>query len=163
MLLPDGREYALVGLQEGVSIVDVTDTENPVIKGYAPGLSSTWRDIKTWGEFAYVTNESGGGLLVIDLSNLPNNITSNDFYYWEPEIQSLGGTLSSAHNIFIDEFGYAILCGSNLFNGLLFVDVNDPGNPQYAGVGAPEYSHDVYARGQYGLFLRNLSRPCSNL
>ena len=55
---PNGREYALVGFQEGVSIIDVTDTENPVIKGYAPGPSSTWRDIKTWGDYAYVTNET---------------------------------------------------------------------------------------------------------
>jgi choice-of-anchor B domain-containing protein len=147
---PDDREYALVGLQGGVSIVDVTDTENPVIKGYAPGPSSTWRDIKTWGEYAYVTNETGAGLLVIDLSNLPNDLTVDDYYYWEPFIPSLNATLSSAHNIFIDEFGYAILCGANDGNlnngGLIFIDVTDPGNPQYAGAGAAVYSHDVYAR-----------------
>ena len=147
---PDDREYAIVGLREGVSIIDVTDTENPVIKGYAPGPSSTWRDIKTWGEYAYVTNETGEGLLVIDLSNLPNDLTANDYYYWEPFIPSLGATLSSAHNIFIDEFGFAILSGANDGDlndgGLIFIDVNDPGNPQYAGVGASVYSHDVYAR-----------------
>ncbi len=145
---PDDREYALVGLQGGVSIIDVTDTENPVLKGYATGPSSTWRDIKTWGEYAYVTNETGAGLLVIDLSNLPNELTIDDYYYWEPEIPSLGGTLSSAHNIFIDEFGYAILAGTNLNNGgLIFIDVfSNPGNPQYAGAAPDTYSHDVYAR-----------------
>lgn len=144
---PDNREYALVGLREGVSIVDVTDTENPVIKGYAEGPASTWRDIKTWGSYAYVTNETGDGLLVIDLSNLPNDLTEDDYFYWEPNIPSLGGTLSSAHNLYIDEFGYAILSGANLNDGgLIFVDVTDPGNPQYAGAGAAVYSHDVYAR-----------------
>jgi choice-of-anchor B domain-containing protein len=144
---PDDREYALVGLQQGVSIIDVTDTENPVIKGYAAGPSSTWRDIKTWGEYAYVTNETGAGLLVIDLSNLPNELTIDDYFYWEPEIPSLNGTLSAAHNIFIDEFGFAILAGTNLNGGgLIFIDVTDPGNPQYAGAGAATYSHDVFAR-----------------
>ena len=87
-------------------------------------------------------------LLVIDLSNLPNDLTDNDYYYWEPEIPSLGGTLSSAHNIYIDEFGYAILSGADLNNGgLIFIDVfSNPGNPEYAGAGVPVYSHDVYAR-----------------
>ncbi len=144
---PDNREYAIVGLRGGVSIVDVTDAENPVIKGYADGPNSTWRDIKTWGEYAYVTNETGGGLLVIDLSNLPADLTENDYFYWEPNIPELSGTLSAAHNIYIDEFGFAILSGANLNEGgLIFIDVTDPGNPQYAGAGAAVYSHDVYAR-----------------
>ena len=145
---PDDREYALVGLQEGVSIVDVTDTENPVIKGYASGPSSTWRDIKTFGEYAYITNESSNGMLVIDLTDLPNDLTEDHYSYWEPNIASLGGTLSSAHNIFIDEFGYAILAGANLNNGgLIYIDVfTTPGTPIYVAAGPSTYSHDVYAR-----------------
>jgi choice-of-anchor B domain-containing protein len=144
---PDGREYALVGLRNGVSIVDVTDTENPVLKGYADGPASTWRDIKTFGTYAYVTNETGDGLLVIDLSNLPNQLTTNDYSYWAPQMGNLG-TLSSCHNIYIDEFGYAYLVGCNLNSGgMLYVDVfTTPGEPIYVGPGPSVYAHDIYVR-----------------
>lgn len=146
---PDEREYAIVGLIGGVSIIDVTDTENPVIKGYIPGANSTWRDIKTWGTHAYVTNETSGGVLVIDLSNLPNDITEDDFYYWDPELPAeYNGDISSCHNIYIDEFGYAYLAGCDANSGgLIFVDVvTTPGVPILSGKAAAVYSHDVYTR-----------------
>ena len=44
---PDGTEYAIVGLRNGVSIVSLEDPENAVEVAYVPGPSSTWRDIKT--------------------------------------------------------------------------------------------------------------------
>ena len=68
---PDGTEYAIVGRDDGVSIVNLEDPANPVVSDFIPGIISGWRDIKTWGEFAYVINEDGNGLSVIDLSNLP--------------------------------------------------------------------------------------------
>ncbi len=140
---PDGTEYALVGTQTGVSIVSLADPANPTELFFVPGANSGWRDIKTWSTFAYVTNETGNGLAVIDLSMLPDSVAAFD---WKPNIQGLG-TLSSCHNIFIDEFGYAYLAGCNLNGGgLLFVDLSDPANPQYAGRGPAVYSHDVYVR-----------------
>ncbi len=143
---PDGREYALVGLRNGVSVVDVTDTENPEIKGYADGPSSTWRDMKTFGTFAYVTNETGDGLLVIDLSNLPNQLTDDDYWYWAPEIA--GQTLGSCHNIYIDEVGYAYLVGCEMNQGgPIYVDVfTNPGSPEFVALGPSVYAHDIYVR-----------------
>ncbi|MEZ4960018.1 MAG: choice-of-anchor B family protein [Saprospiraceae bacterium] len=143
---PDnGKEYALVGLVTGVSIVDVSNPSNIVEVQFIPGASSTWRDIKTWGNYAYVTNESGGGLMVIDLSGAPNNITATN---WSPNI--LGGTLTKAHNLYIDEFGYAYIAGanSNINNGgILILDVfSTPGTPIFVGAGPSVYAHDVYAR-----------------
>lgn len=67
----NGREYALVGVRNGVSIVDVTNATSPVESDFIAGPSSTWRDLKTYNDFAYITNETSGGLLVIDLSTLP--------------------------------------------------------------------------------------------
>ncbi|MCB9288117.1 MAG: choice-of-anchor B family protein [Lewinellaceae bacterium] len=141
---PDGTEYALVGLQTGVSVVSLADPANPEELFFVSGANSGWRDIKTWSTFAYVTNETSGGLAVIDLSNLPDAIDSWD---WSPNISGLG-TLSSCHNIFIDEFGYAYLSGCNINNGgLVFVDVfTEPGNPAYAGKARAIYSHDAYVR-----------------
>lgn len=140
----DSTEYALVGTVTGVSVVSLADPENIVEVALATGASSTWRDIKTWGNFAYVTNESSGGLMVIDLSGAPDNITWTN---WAPNIPGLG-TLSSAHNIFIDEFGVAYIAGSNLNGGgALFVDVaTTPGSPIFIAAGPATYNHDTYAR-----------------
>ncbi|MEM7162176.1 MAG: choice-of-anchor B family protein [Bacteroidota bacterium] len=141
---PDDTEYAIIGLECGVSIVSLADPANPVEVALLPGVCTTWRDIKTWGEHAYVTNEGGNGLMVIDLTDLPNSATAFD---WTPNIPGLG-TLSTIHNIYIDEFGYAYLAGANINNGgLLYIDVHTtPGQPEFAGAGPNIYSHDVYAR-----------------
>ena len=66
-------EFAIVGLRDGVSVVDVTDPNNPDEKFFIPDIYSIWRDIKTWGNYAYVTTESDTGLLIIDLSDMTGN------------------------------------------------------------------------------------------
>lgn len=142
----DGTEYAIVGLGNGTSVVSLADPANPVEVQFIPGGQSTWRDIKTWGDFAYVTTDESGttdGLLVIDLSDAPNNIT---WFNWNPEIA--GQILNTCHNIYIDEFGYAYLAGCNNNNGgMVIVDVDTtPGNPVLEALAPPAYSHDVYTR-----------------
>jgi len=75
---PDGSEYALVGLNEGFSVVNVTNPSNPTEEFYIPDVSSQWRDIKTWGHYAYVTTDDNNpGLLIVDLSDM----TGNTYYY----------------------------------------------------------------------------------
>ena len=64
------NEYAIVGLRDGVSFVDVTDPTNPDEKFFISDIYSVWRDIKTWNNYAYVTTESDTGLLIIDLNDL---------------------------------------------------------------------------------------------
>lgn len=144
-----GSEYALVGLRNGVNILDVTDPANPADLGTATGPTSTWRDIKTYGDYAYATNETGSGLLVIDLSGLPTPITSSDWHYWEPNITELGGDLTDCHNIFIDGNGYGYLVGCNRNSGgVIYIDLfSDPlgdGSPVYVDHGPSTYAHDVY-------------------
>ncbi|PSR14623.1 MAG: hypothetical protein DA408_00135 [Bacteroidetes bacterium] len=144
---PDGTEYALVGANNGVSIVSLADPANATEVAFVPGQNSIWRDLKTWGEFAYVVTDQGGtteGLTVIDLSNLPASV---DFFHWTPNLPDLG-TLQNCHNIFIDEFGYAYLAGCNLNSGgMLFIDVfTTPGQPSFAGAAPNRYAHDVYVR-----------------
>lgn len=140
-----GTEYAIVGLRNGVSIVSLEDPSNATELFYIPGPSSTWRDIKTWGDFAYVTNETAEGVLVIDMSGLPDNI---DHFNWTPTENEIGGTLSSCHNLYIDENGVCFLAGCNLNSGgVIYVDVHtNEGQPEIIGWGPSEYSHDVYAR-----------------
>ncbi len=145
---PDNSEYAIMGTFDGVSVVNITDPENPIEVDFIEQQGSTWRDIKTWGEYAYVTADEQGttdGLLVIDMRNLPDSIS-----YQNMNLQVPGeGIINTCHNLYIDEFGYAYLsgCGSLNAGGLLIWDVaTTPGEPIFAGLGFREYSHDVYVR-----------------
>ncbi|MFT4760933.1 MAG: choice-of-anchor B domain-containing protein [Paraglaciecola sp.] len=142
----DGTEYAIVGLGNGTSIVSLADPANPTEVQYIPGQQSTWRDIKTWGDYAYVTCDEGGsteGLLVIDLTNAPDNIT---WFNWNPTIA--GEVMNKCHNIYIDEFGYAYLAGcNNNDGGMLIIDVfTTPGTPILEAIAPSVYSHDVFTR-----------------
>lgn len=148
---PDtGVEYAIVGVNNGVSIVSLEDSENITELFFIPGQNSTWRDIKTYENYAYVTTDQGGttdGLLIIDLSDLPNDIT---YYNWNPVFPELGNNvLNTCHNIYIDtEDGFAYLAGCNLNNGgIIYLDLNNtPYYPEYGGAGVPNYAHDVFTR-----------------
>ncbi len=140
-----GIEYAIVGLQLGVSIVSLEDPENAVEVARIPGEFSTWRDMKTWGHFAYITTDQGGtteGVTVIDLSQLPE---AAPYYHWTPDLDGLG-TLQTCHNIYIDEFGYAYLAGCNLNSGgMLILNVDtDSGEPEFVTAAPSVYAHDVY-------------------
>jgi choice-of-anchor B domain-containing protein len=140
---PDGTEYALVGVGNGTSVVSLADPANPVEIGFAPGDQSVWRDIKTWGHYAFVTCDQGNdGLTVIDLSDVPNSISYS-------QVNTLpNGTLNTCHNIWIDEFGYAYLAGCNLNGGgMVIMDCfTTPGTPTFVANAPNTYSHDVYTR-----------------
>ncbi len=143
---PDGSEYALFGTRNGVSVVNVTDPTNPVEVDFIEQQGSTWRDMKTWGEYAYVVADQGGttdGLLIIDMRDLPNSIS------WEnvnPEVE--GNTINRCHNIYIDEFGYAYLAGCNVNRGgiVIFDVFSNPGEAELISLMPDTYSHDVYVR-----------------
>jgi len=119
-----GNEYALVGVNTGVSIVDVTDPDSIKELFFVPGASSTWRDLKTWNKHAYITNEQSGGLMIIDLSNLPDTVTTTSY---------TNKIFDSAHDIFIDENGFAYIFGANSSStsipsserGALILDLNN--------------------------------------
>lgn len=143
----NGHEYALVGVYDGVSIVDITsDPANPTELFFIPGEESIWRDLKTFQNYAYVTNETDDGVLIIDLSDLPNNISSRD---------TIMEQISTAHNVWIDENGIMYLVGVNNSNGtgnfnggMAMFDLNqDPWRPVYLGAYTERYIHDVYVRG----------------
>lgn len=136
-----GNEYALVGADKGVSVVDISNPQNPVEVYWHVGAESVWRDIKTYGDYAYVTTEAEDGLLIIDLSPLPNGsiVNTTNYYngsnYW-----------SSAHNLFIDENGYGYIFGSNRGNGgAIILDLfTNPMEPSEIGEYDNWYIHDGY-------------------
>ncbi|PJF33774.1 MAG: hypothetical protein CUN57_01275, partial [Phototrophicales bacterium] len=137
-----GNEYALVGRHNGVSIVDVTDPTQPTVVYEVPGYGTKWRDLKTWKNHLYVTAESSPGLLIVDLSNLPSS--SLTYQYWVHD----SITFYRAHNLYIDEKGFAYIFGSDYgFGGAVILDLNpDPKNPVPVGVFDENYLHDGFAR-----------------
>ena len=145
-----GNEYALVGTRTGTSIVDVSNPAAPIEKAFIPGPFSTWRDIKTWGNYAYVTHDSysgtSQGLLIIDLSDIATN-PNPTFVTYFPQV--LGATLDRAHNLYIDENGICYLFGANNgVGGAILLDVNANATaPPVLGTYNEYYLHDGMARG----------------
>ncbi|MBK8845332.1 MAG: choice-of-anchor B family protein [Bacteroidetes bacterium] len=139
-----GNEYALVGWEFGLSIVDVTDPLNIFEVINISGPQSIWREVKTHDKYAYVTTEGGGGLQIINLSNLPANNLPVKNYLGNGAIS---GQIDNIHALHIDE-GYIYLYGTSLFNGAaLICDLNsDPWNPNYLGHTPGTYIHDGYVR-----------------
>lgn len=140
-----GIEYALVGTENGLDIIDVSDPDNPVIRFSVPGSQSNWREVKTYRKYAYVTTEGGGGLTVVDLSQLPASVNQHNY----TGDGAIAGQVDAIHALHCDTAkGFLYLYGSDLFDGSsVFLDLTDPWNPTYAGnyYYAPDpYVHDGY-------------------
>ncbi len=142
-----GTEYAIMGVFDGTAIISLADPTNPTEIEYIQGGGSTWRDMKTWNDYAYITTEAEDGVLIVDMSDAHNGNVSHSFYKPQLNIPNSNGTLSTIHNLYIDE-GYMYLAGANLNNGgVLIFDLNaNPTMPPLVGVCEPIYSHDVYVR-----------------
>ena len=153
-----GREFALVGRIDGTSFVEVTDPVNPRYLGDLPmtegSNAATWRDIKVYGDHAFVVADGAGqhGVQVFDLSRLLDIEEPVTF-----DVDAHYDGIASAHNIVVDTtsgFAFAVGArdgGQTCGGGLHMIDVRDPLNPEFAGCFAdPQtgrastgYSHDA--------------------
>lgn len=138
------KEYALVGVEFGLSIVDVTNPDVPKEVFFIEADSSLWQEPKTWKQYVYMTNEKGTkGILIVDMSNLPNTV---NVVYWKgtPTYEYKG----RSHSCFIDENGILYLTGSQVYGGVLMFDLKpNPLSPTYLGMYNDFYVHDCFARG----------------
>jgi len=150
-----GNEYAIVGMEEGVSIVDISTPNTPIEVFYTSGPTSGWRDIKVWEDVAYVTNESSGGLMIINMDVLPGGtLTQGDVSSFTGSVNSF----SSAHNIYIDENGIGYIVGADKGGGANIIDIaSNPLNPIELGAYHGYYFHDAMVRGDtlWGAAIRN--------
>ena len=132
---PAGREFALLGLVNGLSVIDINDTANLREIAYFPGQDSSWRDIKTYKHYAYVVNESGGGMQIIDLSQLPQKATLAATYTG----------FQTSHNLYIDEDTGLLFAEGTDAMPVRILSLADPVQPkQIATLGVE--CHDIYAR-----------------
>ena len=110
--LNDNREYAIMGLINGIAVIEVTDPQNPRLVGKINSYQTDWRDIKVyqfrtsetarWQSYAYVSSETASSpettaLEIIDLNNLPNSVTKLDYAH----------PFSGSHNILISNINYS--------------------------------------------------------
>ncbi|WP_419935123.1 choice-of-anchor B family protein [Candidatus Palauibacter sp.] len=154
-----GREYALVGLTDQASFVDITDAEDPRYVGRLPmtegARGSVWRDIKVFQDHAFIVSDGAGehGMQVFDLTRLRD--VGSEPVTFETDAHYDG--IASAHNIVInEETGFAYSVGSSgggetCGGGLHMIDINEPTEPTFVGCFGHEgtgrrgtgYSHDA--------------------
>lgn len=143
-----GNEYAIVGVNGGngpggVSVVSLADPADPQEVFFHPGLASIWREVKVWGDFAYITTEANsGGITIVDLGPLPQNTNLTATVWQAPD-------WGTSHSLFIDENGRLYIHGANRGNGgvIMYDLTQDPWNPVEVGSFDNWYCHDSYARG----------------
>lgn len=145
-----GNEYAIMGVNGtgsqnpgGVSVVDVSDPANPHEIFFFAGPTSIWREIKVYGDHAYITTEAeGGGLTIVDLSPLPQSTDLHAEVWMAPDWET-------SHALFIDENGRLFVFGSSRGNGgaIMYDLTQDPFHPVEVGAYDQWYVHDGFARG----------------
>lgn len=133
-----GKEYALVGRNDGTSFIDITDPSNPILIGDLPKPwgtppSQLWRDIKTYKDHAYIVADGAGdhGMQIFDLSRLRN--VTNPPALFEPDVHYTD--IASSHNVIINEetgFAYTV-DGPTCGGGLYMMNIQDPLDPQFVG------------------------------
>ena len=141
---PDGSEYAIMGDIEGVSVVAVPSLE---VVARVPGPTEDarwyWRDIKTYGHYAYVVTEAYGpseGLQILDLSGLPERVEE------AAVVRGPDDAFVSSHNLSIDtETGHAYVLDSD-GESVYVLSLEDPVAPQVVARLDVGDVHDVFAR-----------------
>ena len=143
------KEYALMGTNANVSIVDISNTANPIYLGYIPSATgiSHWRDVKIYKNHAFIVSDNAGshGMQIFDLTRLRNVINPPKRLIEDTRFSGFG----SAHNVVINEnSGYAYVVGTprggTHAGASLFINVQDPLNPIDEGrFTAGGYSHDA--------------------
>lgn len=161
--LNDMREYAIIGLRNGVAVVDVSQADSPTVVGSVQGQGTTWRDIKVlqyydptirrFKAYAYsVADNVVEGMMIIDLSNLPSSVSLSQRNTSDRE----------SHNVYISNVDYTTntalrgqspklhLTGTNNFGGAWRTySLVDPANPSSANAytnassSRSNYTHDA--------------------
>ena len=140
----DGREFAVIGLQNTTAFVDVTDPSFPFEVGRISGGNSIWRDLKYWNRHVYIGTEADDGIKIVSVDNPDNPLLVNTIT-----------DIDNSHNIHIDEDGYFYIVGADEHEIWIY-DLTDPVNPNLVGTWDEEYIHDLdvknnlaYAMGIY--------------
>lgn len=149
----NGKEYVLAGGAQGLIIVDITNPDAPQQIVQIPGPNNLWKEIKTYGHYAYIVSEGGQGIQIIDLSGLPSTTLNYHYYTGLGQFPDPNTKLNRIHALHIDTTkGFLYAYGGDTYEGRAKIfNLNpDPYNPTYAGTffssfpGNHNYIHDGY-------------------
>ncbi len=139
-----GREIALLATSHGTGFYDVSHPSCPLAVGFLPsrGEPSVWRDVETFGHYAYVGSEAEGhGIQVVDLASLP--LTAGPPATLEPT--HVVDDIGSSHTLSVaPEAGILAVSGADPCGGLQLYGLADPAAPRAgACVAALGETHDA--------------------
>ncbi len=143
-----GREYAIICLADKTSVVEITNPKSPVIVGSVSHTPSSTGDVKVYQDYAYAANGAGGGIDIINLSDVDNGNISL------VQRMTEGGVMES-HNIAINEDSGYLYLGIGDINGgdIVAFNLSNPEAPFVDGEYEGERSHDLqvitYSDGPY--------------
>jgi choice-of-anchor B domain-containing protein len=134
---PDKRDFALLGDQDGLMLIEATDETNITQKGWWTANRNGWRDFTNYKQYIYSVSEGHRGIRIIDMSN-PDRPVDRGYV--------ATSSISHTHNISVDPAtGKLYLSGTN--QGVAIFDAKaNPRNPRFVGTWRDEYIHDVCVR-----------------
>ncbi|MES2305304.1 MAG: choice-of-anchor B family protein [Gemmatimonadota bacterium] len=160
-----GKDYAIIGRNDGTSYVDVSDPSHPRYLGDLPKPATAnvaiWKEIKTLGNYALIVSDGAGhhGIQIFDLRHLRTVKTPQTFVpdAWYDALYSIHDIMTN------DGSGFAYAVGSNgggetCGGGYHMIDMRDPLHPVFAGCFADTktgrnltgYTHDGLCRMYHG-------------
>ena len=136
--------YALLGLSQGVAIIDLTQPFCPTVVAWVDGRGrpSMWRDLKTLGDYLFIGSESlAHGVQIVDLTEVRDY--AGQRLTLVPKVDYL--EVGSSHNVVIAEEAalLAVVGSETCGGGLHLVDVSDPLMPSTKACYDDFYVHDA--------------------
>lgn len=146
---PNGREYAIIGLETGVAFVEITNPGNAQIVKILSAPSSIWNEQKTYQNYAYSVSEGGQGVKVFNLSNIDG--TGSNRVTWVRDVTA--PDTSATHTVTVDTDSGFLYRNGGGNNGLRIYSLSNPSNPSFVGSWSTRYVHDsqvvTYTSGPY--------------
>ena len=139
-----GREYALMTYKTGMAVVDVTNPQSAAVVGRVSSPSSVWKDVKTYGTYAYLVTDdapTAPEILVVDLSALATGSVTV-----AATITGSAGS-SSTHNVAIDTtsgFLYRLGGVGGSSDGMRVYSLANPRAPSYVATVGSDFVHDAH-------------------
>lgn len=130
----NGREYAILGGNQSIYFIDVTDSTNIRVCGSFTTHLSNWHEMKTFSHYAYLVSEAeNSGVQIFDLANLPVSVSYVGQY--NPPGHS------RTHSI--QQSGPYLYLNGGTFNGIKVLDLTvNPAVPVPRGLWNGYYVHD---------------------
>ncbi len=137
----DGREYAILGTTTGTSIVNITNPSAPYEVAFIAGLGSSWREMKQYRSWVYITTEAtGGGVQIVRMLDPEHPIL----------VRTYAVNFNHEHTVSVDSTrALLILNGTRqdaLQAGMRVLSLAEPENPVEVGTYAADYVHDSWVR-----------------